>query len=83
ANPSPCAPPVITAVRAFSNDAMRISYFAPSAAKLFYTELAGKVADLAMQIHGGSGYLRGAVVSRVTRRGSATRRPRAVGARTD
>ena len=31
---------------------------APSAAKLFCTEMAGKVADLAVQIHGGSGYMR-------------------------
>jgi acyl-CoA dehydrogenase len=31
---------------------------APSAAKLFCTEMVGKVADLAVQIHGGSGYMR-------------------------
>ena len=31
---------------------------APSAAKLFCTEMAGKVADLAVQIHGGTGYMR-------------------------
>ncbi|MDT5355622.1 MAG: acyl-CoA dehydrogenase, partial [Mycobacterium sp.] len=31
---------------------------APSAAKVFCTEMAGKVADLAVQIHGGSGYMR-------------------------
>ena len=31
---------------------------APSAAKLFCTEMAGQVADLAVQIHGGSGYMR-------------------------
>jgi acyl-CoA dehydrogenase len=29
---------------------------APSAAKLYCTEMAGKVADLAVQVHGGSGY---------------------------
>ena len=31
---------------------------APSAAKLFCTEMGGKVADLAVQVHGGSGYMR-------------------------
>src|SRR6202020_533934 len=31
---------------------------APSAAKVFCTEMAGTVADLAVQIHGGSGYMR-------------------------
>ena len=31
---------------------------APSAAKLFCTEMAGQVADLAVQIHGGTGYMR-------------------------
>ncbi|CPR10104.1 acyl-CoA dehydrogenase [Mycobacterium bohemicum DSM 44277] len=40
---------------------------APSAAKLFCTEMAGKVADLAVQIHGGSGYMRGVPVERIYR----------------
>lgn len=40
---------------------------APSAAKLFCTEMAGKVADLAVQIHGGSGYIRGVPVERIYR----------------
>ncbi|HEY7054525.1 MAG TPA: acyl-CoA dehydrogenase family protein [Mycobacterium sp.] len=40
---------------------------APSAAKLFCTEMAGKVADLAVQIHGGSGYMRGVTVERIYR----------------
>lgn len=40
---------------------------APSAAKLFCTEIAGKVADLAVQIHGGSGYMRGVAVERIYR----------------
>ena len=35
---------------------------APSAAKLFCTEMAGRVADLAVQIHGGTGYMRGVPV---------------------
>lgn len=40
---------------------------APSAAKLFCTEMAGKVADLAVQVHGGSGYMRGVPVERIYR----------------
>jgi acyl-CoA dehydrogenase len=40
---------------------------APSAAKLFCTEMAGRVADLAVQIHGGSGYMRGVPVERIYR----------------
>ena len=40
---------------------------APSAAKLFCTEMAGNVADLAVQIHGGSGYMRGVTVERIYR----------------
>ncbi|OBF13421.1 acyl-CoA dehydrogenase family protein [Mycobacterium sp. ACS4331] len=40
---------------------------APSVAKLFCTEMAGTVADLAVQIHGGSGYMRGVTVERIYR----------------
>lgn len=40
---------------------------APSAAKLYCTEMAGKVADLAVQIHGGSGYMREVPVERIYR----------------
>jgi acyl-CoA dehydrogenase len=40
---------------------------APSSAKLFCTEMAGKVADLAVQVHGGSGYMRGVPVERIYR----------------
>ncbi|OMC13229.1 acyl-CoA dehydrogenase [Mycolicibacter heraklionensis] len=40
---------------------------APSVAKVFCTEMAGKVADLAVQIHGGSGYIRGVPVERIYR----------------
>lgn len=40
---------------------------APSAAKLFCTEMAGRVADLAVQVHGGSGYVRGVPVERIYR----------------
>lgn len=40
---------------------------APSAAKLFCTEMAGQVADLAVQIHGGTGYMREVPVERIYR----------------
>jgi acyl-CoA dehydrogenase len=40
---------------------------APSVAKLFCTEMAGRVADLAVQIHGGTGYMRGVPVERIYR----------------
>lgn len=40
---------------------------APSVAKLYCTEMAGKVADLAVQIHGGTGYMRGVAVERIYR----------------
>ncbi|GAA5039350.1 acyl-CoA dehydrogenase family protein [Streptomyces siamensis] len=39
----------------------------PSAAKLFCTESAGRVADLAVQVHGGSGYMREVAVERIYR----------------
>jgi acyl-CoA dehydrogenase len=40
---------------------------APSAAKLFCTEMVGKVADLAVQVHGGTGYMREVPVERIYR----------------
>ncbi|MGY4710955.1 acyl-CoA dehydrogenase family protein [Mycolicibacterium sp. CBM1] len=40
---------------------------APSVAKLFCTEMAGQVADLAVQVHGGAGYMRGMPVERIYR----------------
>ncbi|AWH92451.1 acyl-CoA dehydrogenase family protein [Dietzia lutea] len=40
---------------------------APSAAKLYCTEMVGRAADLAVQIHGGSGYIRGVPVERIFR----------------
>ena len=40
---------------------------APSVAKLFCTEMAGTVADLGVQIHGGTGYMRGVPVERIYR----------------
>ncbi len=39
----------------------------PSAAKLFCTEMVGKVADLAVQVHGGAGYMRDVPVERIYR----------------
>ncbi|WP_040518276.1 acyl-CoA dehydrogenase family protein [Gordonia neofelifaecis] len=40
---------------------------APSVAKLFCTEMVGEVADKAVQIHGGSGYMREMPVERIYR----------------
>jgi acyl-CoA dehydrogenase len=39
----------------------------PSAAKLFCTEMSGRVADLAVQVHGGTGYMREVPVERIYR----------------
>ncbi|MGW1029092.1 acyl-CoA dehydrogenase family protein [Streptomyces sp. NPDC002577] len=39
----------------------------PSAAKLFCSEMVGRVADLGVQIHGGMGYMRGVAVERCFR----------------
>jgi acyl-CoA dehydrogenase len=52
------------AARYVSGEDRRIG---PSAAKLFCTEMVGKVADLAVQIHGGSGYMREVPVERIYR----------------
>jgi acyl-CoA dehydrogenase len=63
----------VLAGRALVRDAARLwvtdedRRIAPSAAKLFCTEMAGKVADLAVQIHGGTGYMRGVPVERIYR----------------
>jgi acyl-CoA dehydrogenase len=40
---------------------------APSVAKLYCTEMVGKVADLAVQVHGGMGYMREVAVERIYR----------------
>jgi acyl-CoA dehydrogenase len=40
---------------------------APSVAKLFCTEMAGQVADKAVQVHGGTGYIREVPVERIYR----------------
>ncbi len=63
----------VMAGRAIVRDAARLwitdqdRRIAPSAAKVFCTEMAGKVADLAVQIHGGSGYMREVPVERIYR----------------
>jgi len=63
----------VLAGRALVRDAARMwvsgedRRVAPSAAKLFCTEMVGKVADLAVQVHGGSGYMRGVPVERIYR----------------
>ena len=59
--------------RAMTDEAARLwltgedRRLAPSAAKLFCTESASRVADLAVQVHGGSGYMRGVPVERLYR----------------
>jgi acyl-CoA dehydrogenase len=53
------------AARAYTSGADR--RIAPSAAKLFCTEMACQVADLAVQIHGGTGYMREIPVERIYR----------------
>jgi len=53
-----------TAQRWLTGEDRRI---APSVAKLFCTEMAGTVADLAVQVHGGTGYMRGVAVERIYR----------------
>ena len=53
-----------TARRFVSGEDRRIG---PSAAKLYCTEMAGRVADLAVQVHGGSGYMRDSAVERIYR----------------
>ncbi|MGB9252210.1 MAG: acyl-CoA dehydrogenase family protein [Mycobacterium sp.] len=63
----------VMAGRALVRDAARLwltdqdRRVAPSAAKVFCTEMAGNVADLAVQIHGGSGYMREVPVERIYR----------------
>src|SRR6201988_979143 len=63
----------VMAGRALVRDAARLwitdqdRRIAPSAAKVFCTEMAGEVADLAVHIHGGSGYMREVPVERIYR----------------
>lgn len=63
----------VLAARALAREAARLYVtgedrrIAPSAAKLFCTEMAGKAADLAVQVHGGSGYMKEVPVERLYR----------------
>ena len=63
----------VLAGRALAREAARLYVtgedwrIAPSAAKLFCTEMAGKTADLAVQVHGGPGYMREMAVERIYR----------------
>jgi acyl-CoA dehydrogenase len=56
---------VLEAARAF--DAGTDRRIAPSAAKYFASEMVNRVADRAVQIHGGAGYIRGVPVERMYR----------------
>ena len=63
----------VMAGRALVRDAARMwlsgedRRIAPSVAKVFCTEMAGRVADAAVQVHGGTGYMRGVPVERIYR----------------
>jgi len=63
----------VLAGRALTREAARLYVtgedrrVAPSAAKLYCTEMAGRAADLAVQIHGGMGYMRDVPVERLYR----------------
>ncbi|TQR85133.1 acyl-CoA dehydrogenase [Mycobacterium hodleri] len=63
----------VMAGRALVHDAARMwltdedRRIAPSTAKLFCTEMVGRVADLAVQVHGGAGYMRDVPVERIYR----------------
>jgi acyl-CoA dehydrogenase len=63
----------VLAGRALAREAARLYVtgedrrIAPSAAKLYCTEMACKAADLAVQVHGGTGYMREVPVERIYR----------------
>jgi acyl-CoA dehydrogenase len=56
---------VLDAARRFDSGADR--RIGPSTAKLFCAEMVCRSADLAVQLHGGMGYMRGTVVERISR----------------
>jgi acyl-CoA dehydrogenase len=56
---------VLESARAYDAGTDRIA--GPSAAKYFCSEMVGRVADRAVQVHGGSGYIRGVAVERFYR----------------
>lgn len=53
--------------RAAAYDAGEDTRLGPACAKLFASEMVGRVADRAVQIHGGAGYMRGVAVERFYR----------------
>jgi acyl-CoA dehydrogenase len=56
---------VLDAARDYDSDADR--RLAPAAAKYFASEAVGRIADRAVQVHGGSGYMNGVAVERFYR----------------
>jgi acyl-CoA dehydrogenase len=56
---------LLEAARRYDDESDR--FIAPSSAKLFCTEMVGRVADRAVQIHGGMGYMREVPVERFYR----------------
>ena len=56
---------VLEAARSYDSGADR--RIGPSAVKLFCSEMVGRAADLAVQVHGGLGYMRGVPVERMYR----------------
>jgi acyl-CoA dehydrogenase len=56
---------VLDAARAYDSGEDR--RLAPAAAKYFASEMACRVADIAVQVHGGSGYIRGVTAERLYR----------------
>ncbi|MCW0212659.1 MAG: acyl-CoA dehydrogenase family protein [Pseudonocardia sp.] len=56
---------VLETARAFDAGTDKIA--GPSAAKYFCSEMVGRVADRAVQVHGGAGYMRGVAVERFYR----------------
>ena len=56
---------VLEAARAF--DAGEDTKMGPACAKYFCSEMVGRVADRAVQVHGGAGYMRGVPVERLYR----------------
>ena len=56
---------VLETARAYDAGTDRVQ--GPSAAKYFASEMVGRVADRAVQVHGGTGYVRGVTVERIYR----------------
>ncbi|ALE83261.1 MULTISPECIES: acyl-CoA dehydrogenase family protein [unclassified Pseudonocardia] len=56
---------VLDAARSFDDGTDMVS--GPAAAKYFCSEMVGRVADRAVQVHGGAGYMRGVAVERFYR----------------